>query len=249
MKNLIPALALLLLPFFPSRLPAAEAPAPMIAVAANFAGAMEKIVAAYQAQTGIKLRTVYSATGTLYAQIKNGAPYDLFLAADALRPELLAEAGLCTAPFIYATGAAVLWSKNAALAGEKHWQDVVVRADVQKIAISSPETAPYGAAVMAALKKTGLLPQVEKRLVYGQNVAQAFQFAYHGSTTLGFTALSLALSDKGRAGIFWSLPEAPPVVQKGCLITTGTEQEATQTFLEFFRRESTRRILDEFGYK
>jgi molybdate transport system substrate-binding protein len=247
MKQMIPALTLLLLSFFPSLLPATEAP--MIAVAANFAGAMEKIVAAYQAHSGVRLRTVYSSTGTLYAQIKNGAPYDLFLAADALRPELLAADGLCAAPFIYATGAAVLWSKNKALAGEKRWQDVVVRAEVKKIAISAPETAPYGAAALAALKEAALLPRVADRLVYGQNVAQAFQFAYHGSATLGFTALALVRSDKGRAGIFWALPEAPPVVQKGCLITSGVEPGATKIFLEFFRQESTRDILNEFGYQ
>jgi molybdate transport system substrate-binding protein len=249
MKNLIPALALVLLAFSPSRLPAAEAEAPMIAVAANFAGAMAKIAAAYQAQTGVKVRTVYSSTGTLYAQIKNGAPYDLLLAADARRPELLAAAGLCAEPFIYATGAAVLWTKNAAFAGEKRWQDVVVRAEVQKIAISAPETAPYGAAAMTALKKTGLLPQVDRRLVYGQNVGQAFQFAYHGSTSLGFTALALARSDKGRAGIFWAVPEAPAVVQKGCLVTTGAAPAATQAFLAFFHREGARHILNELGYK
>ncbi len=249
MKNLIPTLALALTLGLSSPLAAEELPAPIIAVAANFTGAMEKIAAAYQNQTGRKLQMVYSSTGKLYAQIKNGAPYDLFLAADVKRPEILAEQGICAAPFIYATGEAVLWTRNTALAGEKNWQEVVGKIGAEKIAISTPETAPYGAAAMSALEKTGLRPLIESRLVYGQNVTQPFQFAYQGSVELGFTALSLALSEHGREGIFWRIPEAPPVVQKGCVIKGRAHIEAVTAFLDFFRQPSTRTILAEFGYK
>lgn len=249
MKNLVTAIALLLLPFCPSLLSAEELPAPLIAVAANFTGAMEKIAAAYEKESGVKLRTVFSSTGKLYAQIKNGAPYDLFLAADAHRPELLAAAGLCGEPFVYATGEAVLWTKNLDLAGEKNWPAVVGKAGLGKIAIASPETAPYGAAAMKALEKAGLRPPVESRLVYGHNVAQPFQFAYQGSVELAFTAHSLALSDPGREGISWPMPEAPPVVQKGCAVKGKGHDEAVKKFLAFFQQAETGKILREFGYK
>jgi len=229
--------------------PAAEPSGPIVAVAANFTGAMEKIEAAYERGNGVKLRTVYSSTGKLYAQIKNSAPFDLFLAADAKRPELLAEEGLCEEPFVYATGRAVLWGKNPALAGTKDWREVVVRAGIDKIAISTPETAPYGAAALTALEKTGLLARLQDKLVYGQNVAQAFQYAFHGSTGVAFTALSFALSDKGREGTYWPIPEAPAVIQKGCMVKNSAEPEAVVSFLKFFRRQEAQKILAEFGYR
>jgi len=249
MKSMIFGIAFLITAMAIPPLRAAEPPSPIIAVAANFTGAMEKIGAAYEKETGTRLQMVYSSTGKLYAQIKNGAPYDLFLAADARRPELLAEEGICEEPFIYATGAAVLWTGNAALAGIKGWQEVIARGEVGKIAISSPETAPYGAAALAALDKAGLLPLVEDKLVYGQNVAQAFQFANSGSAGLGFTALSLARSDQGRIGIFWPIPEAEAVVQKGCLIKNRNSEESVKALLAFLHRENARAILTEYGYK
>lgn len=249
MKSMILGIAVLTAALIATPLRAAEPAAPTIAVAANFMGAMEKIVAAYERENGAKLQAVYSSTGKLYAQIRNGAPYDLFLAADARRPELLAAEGLCSESFTYATGEAVLWSRNLALASEKTWQNAVLKAGVKKIAISSPATAPYGAVAMAALEKEGLLPLVKSRLVYAHNVAQPFQFAHQGSVELGFTALSLALSDKGREGIFWRLPEAALVVQKGCIISKTTHGDEMAALLNFFKQQSVQSILNEFGYQ
>lgn len=221
----------------------------MVAVAANFMGAMEKIAAAYEAETGIKMQTVYSSTGKLYAQITRGAPYDLFFAADGERPELLAQQGLCEEPFIYANGEAVLWTKNKKLADEKHWQDVVVRQEINRIAIATPQTAPYGAAAFAALKKNELRHAVENKLVYGHNVAQTFQFAFHGSADIGFTALSFALSDKGRQGVYWRLAEAEPVVQKACVVKNTKKRNGVAAFLAFLKLADTRTMLNEFGYQ
>jgi molybdate transport system substrate-binding protein len=227
----------------------AKEQAPMVAVASNFMGAMEKIADAYESETGVKLQTVYSSTGKLYAQIKQGAPYDLFFAADAERPELLAQEGLCEEPFIYAIGEAVLWTKNKALADAEHWQDVIVRDDINKIAVSTPQTAPYGTAAFEALNRQGILSRIENKLVYGHNVAQPFQFAFHGSVDLGFTALSLALSDKGKQGVFWLIPEADKVVQKGCVVKSTKNKHGVGAFLAFFQLSSTKTILNEFGYK
>ncbi len=227
----------------------AKEQAPVVAVAANFMGAMEKIAAVYEAENGVKLQTVYSSTGKLYAQIKRGAPYDLFLAADAERPEFLYQQGLCEEPFVYAIGEAVLWSKNKALADAEQWQDVIVRDDINKIAVSSPQTAPYGAAAFAAVSKKKLWPAIKDKLVYGHNVAQAFQFGFHGSTDIGFTALSLALSDKGKQGVYWKIPESEPVVQKACVVKQSKKSVEMTALLAFFKQESTRSILREYGYK
>lgn len=249
MKTTIKIIAILLLVSFASPLAAAESRPLMIAVAANFRGAMEKIVAAYGVETGRKVDTVYSSTGKLYAQITMGAPYDLFLAADAARPELLAEAGLCGESFIYATGEAVLWSKKEGLAVEKRWQEVVSRDDIGKIAISTPETAPYGAAAMTAIARLQLGEALTSKFVYGHNVSQAFQFAFLGNGDIGFTALSLALSDKGQEGTFWRIPEADKVVQKGCAVQGSANRDEVGAFLEFFNRENARAILTELGYE
>lgn len=248
MKNIVLSIAVLFLGLSTSPLLAKEQ-APMVAVAANFMGAMEKIVAAYETETGMKLQTVYSSTGKLYAQIKQGAPYDLFFAADAERPELLAQEGLCEEPFVYAIGEAVLWTKNKSLADAKHWQDVIVRDDIKIIAVSSPQTAPYGAAAFEALNRKEILPLIENKLVYGHNVAQPFQFAFHGSVDIGFTALSLALSDKGKQGVYWPIPEAEKVVQKACVVKSTKNNHSVGAFLAFFHLPDTRNILNEFGYK
>lgn len=249
MKNIVLSIAVLFLGLSAYPLFAEERQAPMVAVASNFMGAMEKITAAYEAKTGVKLQTVYSSTGKLYAQVKQGAPYDLFFAADAKRPEILAEEGLCEEPFVYAAGEAVLWTKNKALADSKYWQDVVVRDDINKIAVSNPQTAPYGAAAFEALNRNGILSLIENKLVYGHNVAQPFQYAFHGSVDIGFTALSLALSEKGKQGVYWRMQEAEPVVQKGCVIKKTKNKHGVEAFLAFFRQPGTKTIQNEFGYK
>lgn len=246
MKNIVLSIACILSGLLLSPAHAKEE-APMVAVASNFMGPMEKIAAVYESETGVKLQTVYSSTGKLYAQIKKGAPYDLFFAADAERPELLSQEGLCEKPFVYAKGEAVLWTKDRSLAETEHWQDVVGRDEIKNIAVASPQTAPYGAAAFAAVSKMDLWPAVKNKLVYGHNVAQAFQFAFHGSADLGFIALSLALSDKGKQGVYWMIPDAEEVVQKGCVVKR--TKNSVAAFLAFFEQESTRSILNEFGYK
>lgn len=221
----------------------------MIAVASNFMGAMEKIALAYEVKSGIKLQTVYSSTGKLYAQITKGAPYDLFFAADARRPELLADEGLCEKPFVYAEGEAVLWTKNKSFAELESWSEVITHGDIKKIAVSTPQTAPYGAAAIEALNRKGLFDIVENKFVYGHNVSQAFQFAFHGSADIGFTALSLTLSEKGEQGMYWRIPEAEEVVQKACVIMGSKNKNSVNAFLEFFHQPVTNTMLEEFGYK
>ena len=201
-----------------------------VAVATNFIPAMDEIAGRYEAETGTRIKCSSSATGILYAQIVNRAPYDLFLAADEKRPELLYQQGLCEEPFIYASGRVVLWSWRADLDETENWRRVTVRDDISRIAMANPETAPYGAATLGAMEKTGLDQKLQRRLVYGQNIGQTFQYGQQRVADLAFVALSLALSEHGRKGKTWDLPEAPPVVQQGCILKAAAAQDhAVQT--------------------
>ncbi len=228
---------------------AAEDQALNVAVAANFVRPMDKIVDIFEQSTGIKLHPVYSSTGKLYAQIQNGAPFDLFLAADVRRPELLYQQGMAEKPVTYAKGQVVLWTARKDLCKASDWEQVVKRKDVKRIAIASPQTAPYGEMALMALKKTGLWHSVEPRLVYAQAVSQAFQYAEMGGVDMAFTALSYALSEKGKKGCFWPVPQAPLIIQEACVLKKTRKMQQAEQFLFFLTSEEVRPILMEYGYR
>jgi molybdate transport system substrate-binding protein len=227
---------------------AGEMPDITVAAASNFIRPMDKIVEYFEAEQDITVDTVYSSTGKLYAQIKNGAPYDIFFAADSKRPELLYKEGFCKEPFIYAKGEVVLWAKQSKFTKEAGWQEVVTEANNGKIAISSPLVAPYGEVAAKALKQAGLWQNMESRLVYAQNVAQAFQYGHQGATDLTFTALSYALSEHGRQGLFWRVPEAPEVIQKGCVLNKTGKRTMVESFLAFLNSGEAQEIMTTYGY-
>ena len=219
------------------------------AVAANFIDAFKEIARSFEAKTGVPVEATYSSTGQLYAQIRNGAPYDLFLAADEERPALLHREGLAEAPFVYATGRVVLWTAKKDLCGARSWREVVAHPGLKKIAVANPKTAPYGASAMAALEKTGMLKNVEERLVFGQNIAQAFQYAVTGSVDAGFCALSSTLSEKGREGCAFSVEEAPAVVQGACLLKRTARQKDVREFIRFLSSPEADSIKTKYGYR
>ena len=219
------------------------------AVAANFINAFKEIALSFEAKTGISVEGTFTSSGQLYAQIKNGAPYDVFLSADEERPELIHREGLAEAPFVYAAGRVVLWTGKKDLCGAKNWREVMAAPGLKKIAVANPKTAPYGAASIDALKKTGILKNVEERLVFGQNIAQAFQYAATGSVDAGFCALSSTLSDEGRKGCSFSVEEAPPIVQSACLLKRTTRQKAAGEFNRFLFSPEARVIKMKYGYR
>lgn len=219
------------------------------AVATNFIRTMDEFADRYNKKTGTRVKRSSSATGMLYSQIINSAPFDVFLAADEKRPDLLYQQGLCEEPFVYASGKVVLWSNREDLAETENWRQVIVRDDILRIAIANPGTAPYGEAAVKAIQRTGLEQELQKRLVYGQNVAQAFQYAQHGAADLAFVALSFALSEHGKKGKTWLLPEAPPVLQKGCILKSSSQKEPVQDFIAFLQTDQAQNILSEYGYE
>ncbi len=220
-----------------------------VAVAANFILPFEELSRIFEQESGIKVKGTFTSTGNLYAQIRNGAPYDLFLAADEARPRLLHDAALAEKPFVYARGRVVLWTAKRALCAIRSWQAVVASPSTLRVAIANPETAPYGTAAVEALRKAGLREVVEPKLVFAQSVAQAFQYAHTEAADAGFCALSSACSEQGNKGCRWEVAEAPEVVQAACILKRNKEEIAVEKFAAFLASPQAGRIKKKYGYE
>jgi len=219
----------------------------LVATAANFIRPMDEIATFFAKEEGGEVNVTYGSSGKLFAQIKHGAPYDLFLSADQQRPELLHDQGLCESPFLYATGSVVLWSANQSIKAES-WREVL-GLTTGKIAIASPTAAPYGEKAFQALQQLDLDRQVQPRLVFGQSVGQTFLFAQAGGTELGFIALSQALSPEGLKGQYWLMPEADSVQQWGCVVTGSDKGALSHGLRLFLATETSRNIIRRYGYR
>jgi molybdate transport system substrate-binding protein len=220
-----------------------------VAVASNFIGPFKEIISLYEAKTGVHIDGTYASTGQLYAQITNGAPYDLFLSADRENPNMLNENGLAEPPFVYATGTVVLWTNQKELCKSSDWRTLLSTVGPKKIAIANPKTAPYGAAAMEALKKAGLTDIIQEKLVFAQNIAQSFQYAFTGSVDAGFCALSSALSDEGQKGCYLTISEAPPIVQSACLLKRTPQKKTAEEFVRFLSSPAAETIKKKYGYR
>jgi len=222
-----------------------------IAVAANFRGALEALQSEFEAATPHRLAITSASTGQLYAQIVNGAPFDILLAADQERPRLLAESGIGDAStvFTYAVGQLALWSRDEALVTP----DTLTRlADVpfRWLAIAEPEVAPYGAAAKQVLENLGLWDALAPRLVRGQNIAQTFAMAETRNAQLGFVALSEALAYAGSASYAIVPSELyEPIRQDAILLHRAADNAAAAAFLDFIRSPAAGGILERYGYR
>ena len=219
----------------------------MIAQAANFMPAMKEIIPAFKKVSGLEVQATYTSTGKLYAQIVNGAPFDLFLAADERRPQKLFNDGLAETPFVYAKGKVVLWSKDKKNIGS-NWQETIKAGKLNKISIANTETAPYGTAAMMALQHAKLWEQVKPELVYAQSIAQAFQFASTGAADAGFCAYSSMFTPTGKKGGFAVVKEAPPVIQAACILKSSEHKIAAIKFVEFLSGPEATAIKKKYGY-
>jgi molybdate transport system substrate-binding protein len=218
-----------------------------VAVAANFTEAAKEIGALFEQSTGHKAVFSFASTGTLYTQISQGAPFEVFLAADQKRPDKAIDEGFAVAGsrFTYATGKIVLYSKDKSLVkGEATLKD----GNFTKIAIANPVTAPYGAVAVAAMKKLGVYRAVEPRIVQGNNIAQTYQFVETGNAELGFVALSqVARLDDGSR---WQLPQAlyPIIAQDAVLLKRGADNPAARAFVDFLKGPEAANVKTKFGY-
>ena len=223
-----------------------------VAVAANFAGPMEKLAAEFQRDTGHKAVVATGATGKFYAQIRNGAPFEVLLAADDDTPARLETEGHVAAGsrFTYAVGRLVLWSARGGVVDAGG--NVLKTGSYQHLAIANPKTAPYGAAAVATLQKLGLYESVQSRIVQGENIAQAWQFASTGNAELGFVAQAQVWRDgKFTSGSGWIVPATmhAPIRQDAALLAKGAGNPAARALLQYLRTDKAKALIRSFGYE
>lgn len=222
-----------------------------VAVAANFTAPMQKIAAQFEQDTGHKAELSFGATGKFYAQIRNGAPFGILLAADSATPEKIANEGLGIGAtrFTYAIGQLVLWSKQAGYVDADG--KVLQKSDWQHIAIANPKLAPYGAAAMQTLDKLGLASRVQARIVQGENIGQTYQFAASGNAELGFVALS-QVTENGhlREGSGWVVPGNlhDTIRQDAIVLKPGEGNAAAKALMDYLKGEKARAIIKAYGY-
>ena len=223
-----------------------------VAVAANFTAPMQAIAPVFEKATGHKLVASFGATGQFYAQIKNGAPFDVLLAADDTTPARLESEG-ATVPgsrFTYAIGSLVLWSADASYLDGT---DAALKAgQFRHLSIANPKAAPYGLAAMQVLDKLGLSEAVKAKLVEGQNITQAHQFVFTGNAELGFVALSQVYKDgQVSSGSAWIVPDTmyDPIKQEAVMLKQGANNPAAAALVEYLQGAEATRVIESFGYK
>jgi molybdate transport system substrate-binding protein len=219
-----------------------------IAVASNFTHAMQEIKKQFEQQTEHKVELIFGSTGKIYAQIINGAPFDAFFAADAIRPERLEQEGRIQpgSRFSYAFGRIVLWSPDSNLSLAKG--KVLDNGQFRHLAIANPRLAPYGTAAKQVLQAKGVWQKLQSRIVRGENIGQTFQFVISGNAELGFIALSQLESQLNpNQGSHWLVPTDlyQPIEQQAVQLT---DKAAVSAFMQFVKTEAAKQIIHGYGY-
>jgi len=223
-----------------------------VAVAANFADCLDQLGAAFEKSTGHELVISRGSTGKHFAQIKAGAPFDVFFAADSERPALLEADGL-TVPgsrFTYAVGRLVLWMPHAEPDNDQSVIEALKSPEYRHLAIANPRLAPYGLAAKQALTSLGIWDDSEPRLVMGQSIGQTWQFVATGNAQLGFVALSQWSAAENPGGAWWIIDTAlhDPIEQQAVLLRSAAKNEAASQLLEYLRGPEARLIIETYGY-
>ncbi|WP_044871819.1 molybdate ABC transporter substrate-binding protein [Pseudomonas sp. LFM046] len=223
-----------------------------VAVAANFTAPIQAIAKDFEKDTGHKLVAAYGATGQFYTQIKNGAPFEVFLSADDTTPAKLEQEGdsVPGSRFTYAIGTLVLWSPQAGYVDAKG--DVLKAGQYKHLSIANPKTAPYGVAATQVLDKLGLSQTVKPKLVEGQNIAQALQFVSSGNAELGFVALSQVYKDgKITSGSAWIVPAEmhEPIRQDALILKKGESNPAAKALVEYLKGPKAAEVIKSYGYQ
>lgn len=223
-----------------------------VAVAANFTAPMKLIASGFEKDTGHKAVLTFGATGKFYAQISNGAPFEVFLAADDETPARLEKEGTAVngSRFTYATGKLALWSAQPGMVDAQG--DVLKKGNFQKIAIAAPKLAPYGAAAVETMSKLGLQAALEPKLVVGESIGQAFSFVSTGNAELGFVALSQVYEGgKIKSGSAWIVPANlhSPILQDAVLLAKARDNKAAIQLMAFLKTEKAKAVIRSFGYE
>ena len=222
-----------------------------VAVAANFTAPMQKIAVEFEKDTGHKAQLAFGSTGKFYAQIRNGAPFEILLAADDTTPEKLEKEGAAVAGsrFTYAIGKLALWSSKAGFVDDKG--EVLKKGEFKHVSIANPKLAPYGAAAIETLTALKLLDAIRPKFVQGENIAQTHQFVATGNAELGFVALSQVMKDgKIAEGSAWIVPTDlhQPIRQDAVLLGNGKGKPAAEALLKYLGGDKAKAVIQSFGY-
>src|SRR5215471_7160766 len=234
-------------------LSSAQQPQLNVAAAADLKFAMTELASAYEKQSGVKLNLAFGSSGNFFAQIQNGAPFDLFFSADAEYPRKLDEAGLVlpNSTYSYAVGRLVLWTPAVSKAdlAKLGWR-TLLDPSIQKIAIANPDHAPYGRAAIEALRKSGYYDQVKSKLVFGENISQTAQFVQSGSAQIGILALSLVLAPSFGSGHTWEIPQEQYtlLIQSAVVLKSSANKEAALAFLVYMKTGQAQSVLEKYGF-
>lgn len=225
-----------------------------VAAAADLSLALKPIVNDFQRQTGNSVRLSFGSSGDFFNQIQNGAPYDVFLSADLGYPQKLIKLGFADGGSLrtYAVGRLVLWVPRASnLNLDRQGMQALLDPSVQKVAIANPQHAPYGRAAVAALRHFGLYDKVAGRLVLGENIGQAAQFAESGNAQVGMIALAHAVAPSVRPlGRYWLVPtDSYPSLRQGVVIISRSKNKAlAEQFLKYLAGPQAQAIFRQFGF-
>lgn len=227
----------------------AQAADTQVAVAANFTEPAKEIAARFKARTGHTATLSFGSSGQFYAQIANGAPFQVFLSADVERPRKAEAEGLAVpgTRFTYATGRLVLYSKTP---GRVDARAAVLWGNrFEKVAIADPKAAPYGLAAIETMRKLNVYDTLTPKIVQGASITQAYQFVQTGAAEIGFVALSQVVAEKG--GSRWVVPENlhTPIDQQAVLLKTGANSVAAKAFLQFLKGPEAKAIIKRYGYQ
>ncbi|WP_367084395.1 molybdate ABC transporter substrate-binding protein [Pseudomonas sp. HOU2] len=231
---------------------AAQADEVQVAVAANFTAPIQAIAADFEKDTGHKLVAAYGATGQFYTQIKNGAPFEVFLSADDTTPEKLEKEGdtVKGSRFTYAIGTLALWSAKEGYVDAKG--EVLKKNEYQHLSIANPKAAPYGLAATQVLEKLKLTEATKAKIVEGQNITQAYQFVSTGNAELGFVALSQIYKDgKVTSGSAWIVPASmhDPIKQDAVILNKGKDSAAAKALVEYLKGPTAAAVIKSYGYQ
>ncbi|SEF61936.1 molybdate ABC transporter substrate-binding protein [Marinobacterium lutimaris] len=226
----------------------AEAGEVQAAVAANFTAAAKEIAVEFEKDTGHEVELSFASTGKIYAQITNGAPFDVFFAADAARPQLLVDSGDAVADslFTYAVGQLVLWSADENRVDADG--AVLKEGKLERIAIANPKTAPYGLAAVETLTSLGLWEDMQATTARGDSIAQTYQMAYSGAVPAAMVAhAQIALDDSGS---YWMIPQDlyNPIRQQAVLLTKSADNEAAVAWMDYLQGDKAHAIIERYGY-
>ncbi|MBC8998668.1 molybdate ABC transporter substrate-binding protein [Pseudomonas sp. N40(2020)] len=231
---------------------AVQADEVQVAVAANFTAPIQAIAADFEKDTGHKLVAAYGATGQFYAQIKNGAPFEVFLSADDTTPEKLEKEGdtVKGSRFTYAIGTLALWSAKDGYVDAQG--EVLKKNAYQHLSIANPKAAPYGLAATQVLEKLKLSESTKAKIVEGQNITQAYQFVSTGNAELGFVALSqIYKNGKVSSGSAWIVPASmhDPIKQDAVILNKGKDNAAAKALVEYLKGPKAAAVIKSYGYQ